>query len=124
MRETKAAVLLRRHVAGSLVILAGMGACLALILIAPSMLPRGTVPVADAAPDCSQADTATVAALKPVMDRRDGQSSLVVAANFRLVADARQLCGHGATERALKLYGMAGQSIARYQAGVPIGYGE
>ncbi len=116
MEQGKLAVLLRRHGTGSAILLFGFAGTLGLMLAAPSYLPASEV--SDRRAACAQADLAAVAALKPLMQRADQRATVATASAFRLIADARRSCWHNEPDRALKLYRVASQAIARQQAGI------
>jgi hypothetical protein len=116
MEQGKLAVLLRRHGTGGAILLVGFAGTLGLMLAAPIYLPAGEA--SDRRAACDQADLAAVAALKPLMQRADQRATAATASAFRLIADARRSCWHNEPDRALELYSIASQAIAREQAGI------
>jgi len=120
MEQGKLAVLLRRHGMGFAILAIGFGGALGAILVAPKYLPAREA--SDRRADCAQADLASIGALNPLMQRADRQATAASASAFRLIADARRSCWHNEPDRALKLYSIASQTIARQQAGIGAAY--
>lgn len=111
-----------RHILGGALVCVGIVGAMALMPSSPKPFPEAQFAEAQAE-ECATADAAAVAELKPVMDRTDGRSSTIFAANFRLIAEARRACARGDTARAIELYGITAQAFRSDPSG-SFGYGD
>lgn len=116
MEQMKMTRLETRHILGSAILVVGLGATFALMLGAPKYQAPALASVQQGA--CAEADTAAIAALKPLMQRTDQRATLTSSSAFKIIADARRNCWNNDGDRAAQLYAMATQAIARAESGV------